>query len=111
MAKSIAELQAIREQMQGQMSLRVEDKDAILVVVGMGTCGIAAGAREVMATIVDEIGAANVTNVKVVMGPCDDAANAPIVEIHEPGKDTVTCTKVDAEKAKQIVAGIVGGAK
>ena len=111
MAKSIAELQAIREQMQGQMSLRVEDKDAIHVVVGMGTCGIAAGAREVMATIVDEIGAANVTNVKVVLGPCDNAENAPVVEIHEADKEVVTFTKVDAAKAKQIVADIVGKTK
>ena len=102
MAKSTAELQEMREQMAGQMSLRVEDKNAIRVVVGMGTCGIAAGARDIMRVIV----------VKVIMdGNNKDAENAPVVEIHVLGKDTVTYTKVDAAKAKQIAAEVIGEAK
>ena len=66
MAKSTTELQEMREQMAGQMSLRVEDKNAIRVVVGMGTCGIAVGARDIMRVIVDEVGAHNATHVKVI---------------------------------------------
>ena len=109
--KSIAELEAIRQKTLGQVNLRREHEGATHVFVGMGTCGIAAGAREIMTTIVDEIGAANVTNIKVVMGPCDNAENAPVVEIHEADKEVVTFTKVDAAKAKQIVADIVGKTK
>ena len=112
MAKSTTELQEMREQMAGQMSLRVEDKNAIRVVVGMGTCGIAAGARDIMRVIVDEVGAHNATHVKVIMdGKNKDAENAPVVEIHVLGKDTVTYTKVDAAKAKQIAAEVIGEAK
>ena len=105
MAKSTTELQEMREQMAGQMSLRVEDKNAIRVVVGMGTCGIAAGARDIMRVIVDEVGAHNATHVKVIMdGNNKDAENAPVVEIHVLGK-------VDAAKAKQIAAEVIGEAK
>ena len=43
--KSIEELNALREKMQASMNLRHEDPNSIRVVVGMATCGIAAGAR------------------------------------------------------------------
>ena len=53
--KTLAELQAIREKMQSQVNMRAEDHDHIRVVVGMATCGIAAGARPVPNTLADEV--------------------------------------------------------
>mgnify|MGYP000252520728 CR=1 FL=1 len=53
--KTLAELQAIREKMQSQVNMRAEDHDHIRVVVGMATCGIAAGARPVLNTLADEV--------------------------------------------------------
>ena len=53
--KSLAELAALREQMKASMNMRQEDRDKIRVVVGMATCGIAAGARPVLGAFVDEI--------------------------------------------------------
>ena len=46
--KSLAELQALRDKMKGNMGIRDEDDASIRVVVGMATCGIAAGARPVL---------------------------------------------------------------
>ena len=56
--KSLEELKALRESMQAKMNLRKEDGDTIRVVVGMATCGIAAGARPVLNAFVEEINAA-----------------------------------------------------
>ena len=53
--KSLAELQAIRDKARGKVTLREGQDDAIRVLVGMATCGIAAGARPVLTTIVDEV--------------------------------------------------------
>ena len=60
--KTLAELQAIREKMQSQVNMRAEDHDHIRVVVGMATCGIAAGARPVLNTLADEVQKRGLTN-------------------------------------------------
>ncbi len=105
MAKSIAELKAIREKMQGQMNMRVDSDDSIRVVVGMATCGIAAGARPVLAAIVDEVGKRNLTNVKVSQTGCIGVCRLePIVEVFEPGKEKTTYVHMDAEKARKMVS-------
>ena len=57
--KSLEELKALRESMQSKMNLRKEDSDTIRVVVGMATCGIAAGARPVLNAFVEEVGKRN----------------------------------------------------
>lgn len=53
--KSLEELKAIRERMQGQVGFRSEDAQNTRVVVGMATCGIASGARPVLTTLSDEV--------------------------------------------------------
>ncbi len=63
--KSLEELKAIREKMKRQMDLRENDENSIRVVVGMATCGIAAGARPVMTAFLDEINRRGLTNVTV----------------------------------------------
>lgn len=68
--KSLEELKALRESMQSKMNLRKEDSDTIRVVVGMATCGIAAGARPVLNAFVEEVGKRNLKNVQVTQTGC-----------------------------------------
>lgn len=101
--KSLEELKAIREKMQGQVGLREEDKNVTRVVVGMATCGIAAGARPVLTTLSDLVQERGLKNVMVVQTGCIGLCQyEPIVEITAPGKDKVTYVKMDAEKAKEV---------
>ena len=105
MAKSIAELKAIRDRMQAQMSLRKEDADSVRVVVGMATCGIAAGARPVLAAIVDEVGKRGLTDVKISQTGCIGVCRLePIVEVFEPGKEKVTYVNMTEDKARRMVS-------
>lgn len=103
--KSLAELEAIRERMLSKVNLRTEDEEGIRVVVGMATCGIAAGARPVMSAFVDEIAKRNLSNVTVSQTGCIGMCRLePIVEIIEAGKEKVTYVKMTAEKAARVVA-------
>lgn len=102
--KSLEELKAIRERMQGQVGLREGAGDKIRVVVGMATCGIAAGARPVLTTLVEEVQAKSLDNVLVTQTGCIGLCQyEPIVEVMEEGKEKVTYVKMTAEKAKEVV--------
>ncbi len=102
--KSLEELKAIREKMQGQVGLRAEDDTVTRVVVGMATCGIAAGARPVLAAFADGVQKKGLTNVMVTQTGCIGLCKyEPIVEIMEPGKEKVTYIKVTPEKAEEII--------
>ena len=102
--KSLAELKAIRERMQGQVGMRSEDDSQIRVVVGMATCGIASGARPVLKTLADAVQEKKVSNVMVTQTGCIGLCKyEPIVEVMEPGKDKVTYVKMTPEKALEVV--------
>ena len=103
--KSLEELLAIKEKAQAQMSARDADgNDGIRVVVGMATCGIAAGARPVLKAITDEIAKRNIKNVAVSQTGCIGMCQyEPIVEVFEPGKEKVTYVQMTAEKAVKVV--------
>ena len=110
--KTLAELQAIREKMQSQVNMRAEDPDHIRVVVGMATCGIAAGARPVLNTLADEVQKRGLTNkISVTQTGCIGLCQyEPIVEVMEPGKDKITYVKMNADKALEVVERhLVGG--
>ena len=101
--KSLAELRAIKEKMKDKVVIR-EGGEEIRVVVGMATCGIAAGARPVLNALVEEVenlGLAGKVTVSQTgcIGICQFE---PVVEVFEAGKEKVTYVKVDAEKAKKI---------
>ena len=104
--KSIEELLAIKEKAQAQLAARDADgNDGIRVVVGMATCGIAAGARPVLKALVDEVAKRNVQHVSVTQTGCIGMCQyEPIVEIFEPGKEKVTYVQMTAEKAQKVVA-------
>ncbi len=107
---NVEELKKIREKMQREIDLRSGEK-AIKVVIGMGTCGIAAGARPVMAAIKDELSRQKAENVTVTQSGCAGfCEQEPLVDVSRPGEKKVTYGKVNPEKARRIVADhIVGG--
>ena len=102
--KSLAELAEIRNKMKDKVSLR-EGTNDIRIVVGMATCGIAAGARPVLSALVEEISANGLSEIATVtqtgcIGVC---RLEPIVEVYIPGSEKITYVKMDAEKAVKIV--------
>ena len=101
--KSLAELAAIKEAMKGKVALR-EGSGDIRVVVGMATCGIAAGARPVLAAFVEGVAAAGLTDkVSVTQTGCIGVCQfEPVVEIFESDKEKVTYVKMTAEKAHEV---------
>jgi len=102
--KSLEELKAIREKMQGQIGIRNESSDQTRVIVGMATCGIASGARPVLTALAEAVQTNGLTNVAVIQTGCIGLCQfEPIVEILEPGKDKVTYVKMTPEKALEVV--------
>nr|WP_319489090.1 (2Fe-2S) ferredoxin domain-containing protein [uncultured Caproiciproducens sp.] len=102
--KSLAELQAIRDRVRGQVILRENNDNAIRVLVGMATCGIAAGARPVLGAMVDEVAKRGLTNVTVTQTGCIGICQfEPVVEIVTPGQEKVTYVKMTPEKAVRVV--------
>ncbi len=102
--KSLEELREIRERMQSQVSLRSEDHTQTRIVVGMATCGIASGARPVLAALAEYIQEKKLSNVTVNQTGCIGLCQyEPIVEVIEPGKDKVTYVNMSKEKVLEIV--------
>ena len=102
--KSLAELEAIRKATFSKMSVRKEDSDTTRVVIGMATCGIAAGARPVMLTFMDEIQKRQLNNVTVSQTGCVGMCRLePMVDIILPGKEKVTYVHVKPEMVPRIV--------
>ncbi len=103
--KSIAELEAIRQRTLDKVLLRKEGKDAVRVVVGMATCGIAAGARPVMLAFVEELKRRNLIDVTVSQTGCIGMCRLePMVDVIVPGQEKVTYVKVKPEMVGRIVA-------
>ena len=109
--KSLAELAAIKEKMQSKVVLREGSSDT-RVVVGMATCGIAAGARPVLNAFVEEVGAQGLAgSVMVTQTGCIGMCQyEPIVEVFVPGQEKVTYVQMSADKVAKVVADhIVNG--
>ena len=102
--KSLAELKAIRDKAQAEMRIRQENPNAARVLVGMATCGIAAGARPVLNAFVEEIGKRGLKDVTVTQTGCIGICQyEPVVEIEIPGEEKVTYVKMTPEKAVKVV--------
>ncbi len=104
--KSIAELEAIRKQTLERINLRREDQSEVIrVVVGMATCGIAAGARPVMLAFMDEVQRRHLNHVTVSQTGCIGMCRLePMVDVYVPGQDKVTYVHMTPEKVSRIVA-------
>ena len=109
--KSLAELKAIRDRMQGQVGMRGEDASQTRVVVGMAPCGIAAGARPVLLKLSEEVQKRQLKDVVVTQTGCIGLCQyEPIVEVFEPGKDKVTYIRMTPDKAEEVLERhLVGG--
>lgn len=102
--KTLQELQAIRDKMKGSMNIREEENAEVRIVVGMATCGIAAGARPVLSALVDEVAKRQLKNVSVTQTGCIGLCQyEPIVEVLIPGQDKITYVKMTPEKAVAVV--------
>jgi NADP-reducing hydrogenase subunit HndB len=103
--KSLAELEAIKNKTLSEINMRSEREEGIRIVVGMATCGIAAGARPVLGAFVEEVAKRNLKNVIVSQTGCIGVCRLePIVEVYAPGKEKVTYVKMTPEKAVRVVA-------
>ena len=102
--KSIADLEAIRQKTLDRVAYRKDADNDIRVVVGMATCGIAAGARPVMLSFMDEIQKRNLKNVTVSQTGCIGMCRLePMVDVIVPGKEKVTYVKLNADMVPRIV--------
>ena len=108
--KSLAELAAIKERMKNDVAMR-SNAGGTKIVVGMATCGIAAGARPVLNAFVEEIANANLTaTVSVSQTGCIGICQyEPVVEIFEEGKEKVTYIKMTPEKVREGVEKHIKG--
>ena len=102
--KSIADLEAIRQKTLDQVNLR-RDHEGTRIVVGMATCGIAAGARPVLNAFVDEAAKRNLLDVTIAQTGCIGMCRLePIVEISYPGQEKMTYVKLTPDMVSRIVA-------
>ncbi len=109
--KSLEELAAIRDKMKQTVNTRDAAHDNTRVVVGMATCGIAAGARPVLNAFNEEVARRDVKDVMVTQTGCIGICQyEPVVEVYRPGEEKVTYIKMTPEKAQRVVSEhLVGG--
>ena len=109
--KSLEELMAIRDKARASMTDREGTGDSIRVVVGMATCGIAAGARPVLNAFVEGVTAAGlVDTVTVTQTGCIGICQyEPVVEVYEKDKEKVTYVKMTADRAKEVIEKHIKG--
>ena len=111
--KSLAELQEIRNRTLSQVNMRKDREDGVRVVVGMATCGIAAGARPVLKALMDEVEKRNLSEkVSLTQTGCIGMCKLePIVEVYMPNEEKITYVKMTAEKAAKVIAETVVNGK
>jgi len=109
--KTLADLQAIRAKTLENINMRKDDKNAARVVVGMATCGIAAGARPVMMRFLEDIQKEDLQHVTVSQTGCVGMCRLePMVDVILPGQEKVTYVKVNPEMVDRIVKEhLIGG--
>lgn len=101
--KSLADLHALREQLKADIKLR--KSTGTKIIVGMGTCGIAAGAREVMSAILDELAVRKLVDVQVQQTGCIGMCEKEVlVDVVHPGEPRITYGKVTPADVRKIIA-------
>jgi len=106
--KSVAELNELKEKAKDKFAVK---ENGMKIIVGMATCGIAAGAKPILEALNEEVKSKKLENVTIAQAGCIGLCQyEPIIEVLEAGKEKVTYVKVDAEKAKEIInCHIIGG--
>jgi len=102
--KSLAELQKLKEEVEGKIKLRHQD-ERVRVIVGMGTCGIAAGARDVINNLSNEIDKRNLDDITLTqvgcMGLCE---KEPIIKIEKKDGSERVYGNIKANKVQKLVS-------
>ena len=111
--KSLAQLEELRNKTLAKINLRKDEGDGIRIVVGMATCGIAAGARPVLKALMDEVEKRNLSEkVSLTQTGCIGMCKLePIVEVYMPNDEKITYVKMTAEKAAKVIAETVVNGK
>lgn len=105
-------LRALREGKKAEIDRRETDGKDVHIIIGMGTCGIAAGAKQVLEAFINEIDAKKIENVTVKQTGCMGLCYVePTVEVKVPGMPDTIYGKVDADVAKKILKDHVVGKK
>ncbi len=101
---TLDDLRKLREEKTQEFSRRNNEQDKSSIIIGMGTCGIAAGAKETLNAFIEALDTNGLTNVKVKQTGCMGSCNVePTVEVVIPGMPTVVYGNVDGTVAKKIV--------
>lgn len=101
--KTLEDLKALREKLKADMKVR--QNDGTKIIIGMGTCGIAAGAREVMSAVLNELAVRKLNDVQVQQTGCICMCEKEVlVDIVRPGEPRITYGKVKPEDVKKIIA-------
>lgn len=103
--KSLKELEEIRNRTLDSVGLRKDRSSGARVVVGMGTCGIASGARGILLSFIEEARVRNITDMTVVQTGCIGACRLePMAEVFMPGSEKVTYVNLTSEKVRRIIS-------
>ncbi len=103
---SLDELRKLKEVSENDIRLRTtgENPDRTVLAVGMGTCGISAGAKATLNALIEKVFEKKLNDVSVIATGCMGYCNSePLVEVRMPGKDVVRYGKVDEKRAVEIV--------
>ncbi len=105
MAKmTLEDLRKLREAKKAEMTQRDSNDKSARIIIGMGTCGIAAGAKEAFDAFLDELSNHNVTDTKITQTGCMGLCfSEPTVEVEVPGMPRVIYGNVDEKVARRIV--------
>jgi len=98
---SLADLKQLREQAQRDLKTRLDTGTTI--TIGMGTCGIAAGARETMRAIIDELAKREIDAHVTTVGCIGMCIKEPLVDIEQAGKARVTYGNITADKVPELI--------
>ena len=107
--KSLADLKKKKDNLQNTMTLREKgdkNESMVQIKVAMATCGIAAGAKQVMETLIDTCDSNKIDAVVTQTGCMGYCFAEPTVEITKPGQEPIVFGYVNTEKAKEIIQGI-----
>ncbi len=101
--KSLQELRELREKLQKDLEVRNSTANKPVIIVGMGTCGIAAGARNILKAVLKEIEKRNVEVTITQTGCIGMCEKEPLLDIQMPGKPRITYGNLSEEDVKRII--------
>lgn len=99
--KSLADLQRVRDEAQASLKTRVDTGTTI--IVGMGTCGIAAGARETMHAILEELDRRQISAHVTTVGCIGQCVKEPLVDIEQAGQPRITYANVKPDMVPELI--------